>query len=877
MRHFVRAGLVACLFVATTVAQATTVTFEPSALSPRLYEPWEVAIRVTNPLAINPFDVNITGTFTPQGSTPVTVHGFCDSQDGTLFKVRFTPSKQVSHSYSITYQDPGLTQSTTGTISVSWSANPGFIRTDRRFPGHFVDERTGRHWFHHGCTPLAMLAASEFVALNYIDYITSLGFNRGRIFLCAGIRPNLLDQVINPFLGTDYTRFDVAFWQRVERLIAHMRKKNLIADVNFETDWGGFTWNFADRNSITTNEWRYYRYAIDRLSHFTNLTWNLGNEYPEYHSTTWANNMGARVKSYDPYQHLLTAHPSGATFNHATSPWADTIDLQAYSGGSAITPRTNWQALRMAIDNYRNFGKPVVNDEYGYEFPYPADIEQKSHWTNVFCGAYATYGANAAISIRGSDQELIGPEIVDDRLQTLLGFIKGTDWWIFNYDPGVIIATERGAFARAIRGHEYGIYLPDGGNVTVNLAEAQGRSLPVEWINPTTGQVVPAPPTAGAASLFTVPPFAGDALLHIGKLTRNEPIRFDFSDPTHIKSFKAQSGRWVNPQGLLYQRDPSTTGITTLVGRTYDDVQVDFDLALNDPMNNRAGIQLRRWRPTDILSRSGVRVTYFGDGRVKIHEAKGDGTVVQLAEGQATTWNIRDYNHCSVLVRGNRVIAYGNNGERIASGAIRFDNLQAGYVSLFTQTVRAVFDNLKTRPIFYRTFQDGLMDGIVPISGNWKLGSERLVQDLPSGGGVGLATAPIENVSLDLKMRVIDNRFATDTGFAFRVASLTEPFGQSGYFLRFDQHSHVELIANDPVNGPAILATYDDPPEAPILVPGDWNIFNVQAIGSHFVITANTLPMMDVIDPAARYSTGYVQLWSEGPVRYDDIALKEAQ
>ncbi|MGE3776921.1 MAG: putative collagen-binding domain-containing protein [Pirellulaceae bacterium] len=65
-------------------------------------------------------------------------------------------------------------------------------------------------------------------------------------------------------------------------------------------------------------------------------------------------------------------------------------------------------------------------------------------------------------------------------------------------------------------GHEYLIYLPDGGEVTVDLSAVKGR-LEVEWFNPrTSGKQIGAPIDGGAMRTMLAP-FNGNAVLNLSK------------------------------------------------------------------------------------------------------------------------------------------------------------------------------------------------------------------------------------------------------------------------------------------------------------------------------------------------------------------------
>jgi hypothetical protein len=63
-------------------------------------------------------------------------------------------------------------------------------------------------------------------------------------------------------------------------------------------------------------------------------------------------------------------------------------------------------------------------------------------------------------------------------------------------------------------GKEYVVYLPEGGEVTVDLSAAAGE-LEVEWMHPVGGSPTPGVETPGGAKRTFQAPFAGDAALHL--------------------------------------------------------------------------------------------------------------------------------------------------------------------------------------------------------------------------------------------------------------------------------------------------------------------------------------------------------------------------
>jgi hypothetical protein len=65
-------------------------------------------------------------------------------------------------------------------------------------------------------------------------------------------------------------------------------------------------------------------------------------------------------------------------------------------------------------------------------------------------------------------------------------------------------------------GQEYLVYLPNGGETTVDLSAAPG-TFRVEWMNPTDGTTSAAEAITGGAKRTRKPPFNGDAALYLKK------------------------------------------------------------------------------------------------------------------------------------------------------------------------------------------------------------------------------------------------------------------------------------------------------------------------------------------------------------------------
>jgi hypothetical protein len=69
-------------------------------------------------------------------------------------------------------------------------------------------------------------------------------------------------------------------------------------------------------------------------------------------------------------------------------------------------------------------------------------------------------------------------------------------------------------FCLANPGHEYLVYLPEGGEVTVDLSASPGP-YKVEWMHPVEGKIIRSGSTDGGARQVFKAPFSGDAVLYL--------------------------------------------------------------------------------------------------------------------------------------------------------------------------------------------------------------------------------------------------------------------------------------------------------------------------------------------------------------------------
>ncbi len=521
------------------------ITFSQSAQTVDAYDFVEVTLSVTAPDAHNPFtDATVEGSFGKvNGVNRVSVDGFCDSADGSVFRIRFMPASPGDYSYTVSYRQGGFRRAHQGTFHAADGHRRGIVRLDPKFPWHFIWEGTGEHYFWNGTTAYWLMGwDDEEVIRVSIDRLHRLKVNRMRVLIAGRstqfwsepIIPGMGFRIcLNPWVaerpddptnpGFDYTRYAVAYFEKYERMLRYARDRDMVVSVIFDINDSK-----AHPADSSEDERRYFRTAVARLAAYSNVTWDLGNEFDAYHKNPdeWANAMGAMVKKWDAYRHLTSAHPMNNKYQYRASDWFDMTLVQWWP-----RPLHAWMLKQRAEQAATGRIIPQVNEEYGYEDHYPrwshsypdgasADANRRAAWEMSMAGAYQTTGETAK---RGTG---VWPDTGggwlngrgDDSMVMLNGYARMVDfftsfeWWKTEPHDELV---NNGAFCLAEPPKTYAIYLPMGGNVTVKL---QPGPYQATWFNARSGK------TAGLGQInagreWTSPqaPDAGDwALLLVG-------------------------------------------------------------------------------------------------------------------------------------------------------------------------------------------------------------------------------------------------------------------------------------------------------------------------------------------------------------------------
>ena len=471
------------------------------------FDVYEIVVEPVGQPEGNPFtNVRVSATFTPKGGSPIQVDGFCDDQEGKCFRVRFCPSLAGTEYRYLLTTNIEKGKEHTGSFRTTKSDGMQPVVVNPEHPKHFQYALSGKPFYHMGFTAYHLLDISndENDIRELLDYCVRYDFNKVRFLLTGYPRDNDTRSKsqykfegdlwklpnygappgeLNPLPAWpgkphryDFTRFNVAHWQKADRAVKEMRKRGIVATCIMTLEKQGLP---GELGILTENEKRLYRYAVARLAAFSNVWWDLGNEHNEYRKPDWAATMGGLVKQWDPYDRLLSAH-AHENWLYDSQSWADFIITQQYGNCAEV----NQWALK-----YYHIAKPYINEEYGYEgiLDVPkhglnADWVRKCHWSIAMAGGYATYGDWTYGSPFYTAH--VGRGKAPAQLRHLRETFELIPYSRMKPNNKLV---GKGAFCLAAEGDIYLVYLADVKESILDI-KSVGKSCNITWIDPRTGE-----------------------------------------------------------------------------------------------------------------------------------------------------------------------------------------------------------------------------------------------------------------------------------------------------------------------------------------------------------------------------------------------------
>jgi hypothetical protein len=543
------------------------------------YEIFEVVLTSVKTYA-NPFmDVTVIATFTAPSGRQLTAYGFYDGND--TWRIRIAPDEVGEWHYVTFASDAANTNlhSQSGLFHCAASQNKGFIRPDsvKKYYFSFSD---GTPFFAMGDTcSVVSPTLSDANRRAYLQARAGKPFNFLRMFASLTLNawtgePWTEEIAKNPdywpwggtYKSPDYDRLNPRYFQRLEQILGEMKAQGIYAEV--------IIFNLYEIPFKQTDVWTaarealWERYVISRLSADTAIfLWTVAQEYERYPDgeyrydpadDDWARRMATFIHNADPHKHPVNVHPWGGMpgKDHPETAIEEGEVGKRFGKGSEMDVLTHQHnsyttatkvsdpsplgyldgpglGVEKSVWADRVYDKPVINNEYGYEwhkdFPnlgsmHGTDKCRRAAWRLFTSGAagLAAGFAGTFMSIDLVEVQFSGAKypirftITDmghvAQLRYLYEFIiKKTSFQDMNPAQSLVNTPN---LCLANIGKEYVVYAPDGGNISINLSGAT-KHFSVEWLNPRTGVYQGLATVAGGSERVLSAPDTKDWVLHL--------------------------------------------------------------------------------------------------------------------------------------------------------------------------------------------------------------------------------------------------------------------------------------------------------------------------------------------------------------------------
>jgi hypothetical protein len=354
-------------------------------------EQWGILeVSLPGPTGGNPFvDVDLRATFTGPEETRVRVGGFYDG-DGVYY-IRFQPP-QPGHWIFRVESNSAMLDGAVGEVEIAPRSpdNHGPVQVADTF--HFA-HTDGTRYHPIGTTVYALSHQSEELEQQTLATLAEAPFTKVR--MCVFPKSYLFNTNEPPYDpyapdgqgGWDFSRFNPEFFRHLEQRILDLQRLGIECDLILFHAYD--RWGYSQMPPWADEE--YLRYLTRRLAAFRTVWWSLANEYDLLTTKPLGDwdRFAAIVCEEDPSGHLLSVHNCFTMYDH-TKPWVTHCSIQRIDVYKTSENTDSWR---------REYGKPVIIDECGYE----GDIDLgwgnltgqdlvRRAWEAAARGGYFTHG-----------------------------------------------------------------------------------------------------------------------------------------------------------------------------------------------------------------------------------------------------------------------------------------------------------------------------------------------------------------------------------------------------------------------------------------------------------------------------------------------------
>jgi hypothetical protein len=451
----------------------------------------------------NPFAVDLTADFTHEsGQRLEGVQGYY-AGDGE-WVVRFSPTRAGTWRGTTASDVPALDDRELGPVDGLPNADPdvhGRLRTDPDDPRRFRFEDGSEYvplgfefdWLfaYHQAEPQECRQTLEILADRGFNHIVM------NLYAHTGFSEPEHPDVYGPpdtylFGGTnddpDHRVLNPAFFRDFDEVMELLYELGLVSHLLIQVQNKGVNW--PERGSPADD--RFWRYVVARYAAYPNLLWDLSKECfyldRETGSHGYAVDRMELVRETDAYDHLVTAHDTATgSFRRRSDAdrVADFVTDQIHLGDADAY-------YRETTRRFREHDAPYLNVEYGYEVGVDA-IETyensltTAEWEDVLVWTWAVYagGGYPCYYYNNTAWDLIRPEPEPpswERYADLRATLEAFDLNRMRPDREFV---SRG-LALVDPGRQYLLFLPEGGDVEVDLTDVD-RVVDCEALDVLTG------------------------------------------------------------------------------------------------------------------------------------------------------------------------------------------------------------------------------------------------------------------------------------------------------------------------------------------------------------------------------------------------------
>lgn len=461
---------------------------------------------------------------------------------GNTWRLKIMPTVIGQWAFTTSSNDPGL-DSLSATFTCIPSSRSGILMINPDYPYSFKLSEAGPFFWMGETSWCLMSNAVPFTDSTFHRYINKRcdqKFNGIHFVLGTGGLPSGTQNPANEgghlWISQQEQRINPEFFKWMDKRICYLDSVQMA--IGFFITWSQHFMTFSRQEFE-----RFERYLVARYAAYPLLYWVIVGEFDEAGTIGEYNYHGQVIQDRDPYGHLISIHPGhndqqnlGTNRVFVGQEWFSFIIQQLPQYPIVVSP----EKVNKNILKDRVYNMPVVNDEFGYEDRnYYAKIMtseyvRKYAWSIVLGGGFFSYGHEKTIRRVYLDAlETDGITYIEN----LYNFFRNIDWWEMNPDTDKVDY----GFCLAGPSPEYIIYLPDSGEVNIDLTSDPGLFM-AQWYNPVDGNFGDTLVISGGSVHSLTSYYQDDAVFHLFPCTR--PVIEVTPCSLNFEGME----RWINPQ-----------------------------------------------------------------------------------------------------------------------------------------------------------------------------------------------------------------------------------------------------------------------------------------------------------------------------------------